>query len=239
MAADDYMRTWPQLPFLAVPNRARMITLYHHPFCPHSRFIRLMLGEMGIEPRLVEEKTWDRRREFLLMAPEGATPVMLDDETPGLSGAEVIAEYLDETRGLALGDRRLMPQDPLARAETRRLMHWFNVKLFNEASQWLVREKVYKRFMSTAQSNLRYHLRYIGHLIGGRNWLAGDRMSYADLAAAAHLSCIDYLGDAPWDESETAKTWYARMKSRPSFRPLLAERLPGMIPSVVYADLDF
>jgi glutathione S-transferase len=230
-----------------------MITLYHHPFCPHSRFVRLALAEMGIEPRLVEEKVWDRRREFLLMAPEGATPVMLDDETPGLSGAAVIAEYLDETRGLALGDRRLMPQDPLARAETRRLMQWFNVKLFNEASQLLVREKVYKRFMSMAQggggpdmeavraarANLRYHLRYIGHLIGGRNWLAGDRMSYADLAAAAHLSCIDYLGDAPWDESETAKTWYARMKSRPSFRPLLAERLPGMIPSVAYADLDF
>jgi glutathione S-transferase len=230
-----------------------MITLYHHPFCPHSRLVRLVLGEMGIEPRLVEEKTWDRRREFLLMAPEGATPVMLDDETPGLSGAGVIAEYLDETRGLALGDRRLMPQDPLARAETRRLMYWFNVKMFNEASQWLVREKVYKRFMSMAQggggpdmeavraarSNLRYHLRYIGHLIGGRNWLAGDRMSYADLAAAAHLSCIDYLGDAPWDESETAKIWYARMKSRPSFRPLLTERLPGMTPSVAYANLDF
>ncbi len=230
-----------------------MITLYHHPFCPHSRFIRLILGEMGIEPRLVEEKTWDRRREFLLMAPEGATPVMLDDETPGLSGAEVIAEYLDETRGLALGDRRLMPADPLARAEMRRLMHWFNVKLFNESTQWLVREKVYKRFMSRAQggggpdmeavraarANLRYHLRYIGHLIGGRNWLAGDRMSYADLAAAAHLSCADYLGDAQWGENETAKTWYARMKSRPSFRPLLAERLPGMTPSVAYADLDF
>ena len=83
-----------------------------------------------------------------------------------------------------------------------------------------------------ARANLRYHLRYIGHLIGARNWLAGDRLTYADLAAAAHLSCIDYLGDAQWDENETAKTWYARMKSRPSFRPLLAERLPGMAPSV-------
>jgi glutathione S-transferase len=230
-----------------------MITLYHHPFCPHSRFIRLVLGEMGIEPRLVEEKEWERRKAFLVMAPEGATPVLIDDESPGLSGAQVIAEYLDETRGLALGDRRLMPGEPLARAETRRLLHWFNVKLFLESSQWLVREKVYKRYMSAAQgggapdmdavraarANLRYHLRYIGHLIGSRNWLAGDRLTYADLAAAAHLSCADYLGDAQWDENETAKTWYARMKSRPSFRPLLAERLPGMVPSVAYADLDF
>jgi len=188
-----------------------------------------------------------------LMAPEGATPVMLDDETASLSGAEVIAEYLDETRGLGLADRRLMPNEPLARAETRRLVHWFNRKMFNESSQWLVREKVNKRFMSMAQgggapdmqavraarANVRYHLRYIEHLIRARNWLAGDRLTYADLAAAAHLSCIDYLGDAQWDENEIAKTWYARMKSRPSFRPLLAERLPGMTPSVAYANLDF
>lgn len=230
-----------------------MITLYHHPFCPHSRFVRLVLGEMGIEPRLVEERVWDRRREFLLIAPEGATPVMIEDDARSLSGAEVIAEYLDETRGSGLAERRLMPDDPLARAETRRLTHWFNVKLFNEASQWLVREKITKRFMSSAQgggapdmdavraarANLRYHLRYIGHIISARNWLAGDRLTYADLAAAAHLSCIDYLGDAQWDENETARTWYARMKSRPSFRPLLAERLPGTAPSITYADLDF
>jgi glutathione S-transferase len=229
-----------------------MITLYHHPFCAHSRFVRLALAEMGIEPRLVEERAWERRREFLLMAPEGATPLMLDDSAQ-VTGAEAVAEYLDETRGLALGERRLMPEDPLRRAETRRLMHWFNVKLFHESSHWIIREKINKRFMNSAQGggapdmeavraahfNLRYHLRYIGHLISGRNWLAGDRLTYADLAAAAHLSCIDYLGDAQWDENETAKTWYARMKSRPSFRSLLAERLPGMTPSVTYADLDF
>ena len=116
-----------------------------------------------------------------------------------------------------------------------------------------MQEKIFKRIMPAAQggggpdmnavraarSNLRYHMRYIGHLIGCRRWLAGDRLSYADLAAAAHLSCIDYLGDAPWDENETAKSWYARMKSRPAFRALLAERLRGMAPSPTYADLDF
>ncbi len=230
-----------------------MVTLYHHPFCPHSRFVRLALAEMGIEPKLVEERAWDRRREFLLMAAEGATPVLIEDHPPALPGAGVIAEYLDETRGLGLGDRRLLPDDPAGRAEARRLMAWFNVKFFNEASQWIVREKIAKRFMSAAQggggpdmqavraarSNVRYHLRYVGHLIRSRNWLAGDRLTYADLAAAAHLSCLDYLGDVPWDENETARIWYARVKSRPSFRPLLADRLPGMAPSATYADLDF
>jgi glutathione S-transferase len=230
-----------------------MITLYHHPFCPHSRFVRLALGETGIEPKLIEERPWERRQEFLLMAAEGATPVAIDDNGLVLPGAEVIAEYFDETRRLGLGDRRLLPDDPVGRAEARRLVAWFNVKFFNEVSHWLVQEKVYKRFMSAdnggggpdmqavraARSNLRYHLRYIGHLIKVRNWLAGDRLTYADLAAAAHLSCLDYLGDVHWEESETARIWYARVKSRPSFRPLLAERLPGTAPSPTYADLDF
>ena len=90
-----------------------------------------------------------------------------------------------------------------------------------------------------ARSNIRYHLAYIGWLISSRNWLAGDRLSYADLAAAAQLSVVDYLGDVPWQENDAAKHWYARVKSRPSFRPLLSDRIPGMEPSVHYADLDF
>jgi glutathione S-transferase len=230
-----------------------MITLYHHSFCPHSRFVRLAFAECNLEFEPIEERVWERRREFLLMCAEGATPVMVEESAPAISGADVIAEFLDETRGADFADRGLMPNDPLERAEVRRLMHWFNVKFFAEVSQWLVREKIYKRFLSgsrgggapdmeavrAARSNVRYHLRYIGHLIGARNWLAGDRLSYADLAAAAHLSCVDYLGDAPWSENETAKAWYARIKSRPSFRPLLAERLNGMQPSPTYADLDF
>jgi len=234
-------------------NGCGMATLYHHPFCPHSRFIRLALAEMGLEPQLVEEKAWERRREFLMMAAEGATPVLVQPQGAVLSGADLIAEYLDETLGPKLGDRRLYPEGSSGRAEARRLMFWFNAKFFNESSQWLVREKIHKRFMRpeegggapdmhavrAARSNLRYHLRYIGHLIGARKWLAGDRLSYADLAAAAHLSCLDYLGDVQWDESETAKVWYARLKSRPSFRQLLSERLPGTAPSATYADLDF
>jgi glutathione S-transferase len=230
-----------------------MINLYHHPFCPSSRFVRLALAEYGLEPRLIEERVWERRRDFLLLCAEGATPVLVEDDGPILSGAEVILEYLDETLGPAMGDRRLMPDDPIGRAETRRLTRWFDGKFFGEVSRWLVTEKIFKRFLSGAQgggapdmeavraarANLRYHIRYIGHLIGARNWLAGDRLSHADLAAAAHLSCVDYLGDAAWGECETAKAWYARIKSRPSFRPLLAERLTGLAPNPTYADLDF
>jgi glutathione S-transferase len=146
-----------------------------------------------------------------------------------------------------------MPEDPIARAEVRRLSSWFNDKFFAEVSGPMVMERCYKRHMRmeqgggppdtdairAARTNIRYHLAYIGWLVGTRNWLAGEDMSYADLAAAAHLSTVDYLGDVPWSEDEAAKTWYARVKSRPSFRPLLADTLPGVPASATYANLDF
>ncbi len=230
-----------------------MATLHHHPICPNSRFIRIVLAEYGIEPDFVEERPVERRREFLALNPAGVTPVLVDQTAGVVPGANVIAEYLDETAGLALGDRRLMPLDPLGRIEVRRLLEWFNVKFFAEVSNWLVTEKIYKRFVSpgegggapdmdllrAARANIRYHLRYIGWLAGQRNYLAGETLTYADLAAAAHLSSVDFLGDVPWGEDEMAKNWYARVKSRPSFRAILADRIGGLTPSPSYADLDF
>jgi glutathione S-transferase len=135
----------------------------------------------------------------------------------------------------------------------RRLLDWFLVKFNAEVTEYLVTEKISKRFMNSAngggppdmnairaaRTNVRYHMKYIGYLMSRRKWIAGDHLTYADLAAAAHLSCVDYLGDVPWDEDETARDWYARVKSRPSFRTLLADRVPGMAPADHYANLDF
>lgn len=230
-----------------------MAQLYHHPLCPHSRFVRSVLAEFGIEPELIEERPFDRRREFLALNPAGQTPVFVDESVAIVPGAGIIAEYLDETRGLAMADRRLLPESPGERVEVRRLVDWFNSKFYAEVSGFLVQEKVYKRFMAVeqgggapdmelvraARNNIRYHLRYIGWLTAHRNWLAGDQLSYADFAAAAQLSSVDFLGDVPWSEDEGAKNWYARIKSRPSFRSILADRVPGLTPSPVYADLDF
>jgi glutathione S-transferase len=230
-----------------------MYTLFHHPFCPHSRFIRLVLGEYGLDLRLVEERVWERREGFLTLNPAGTTPVLFAEGQFAIPGAAIIAEYIDETHGAEVDDRRLLPTTMAERIEVRRLMAWFNEKFFEEASSPLVTERIYKRFMAeedgggapaaevirAAKTNVRYHLTYIGWLAQRRNYLAGERLTYADLAAAAHLSAIDYLGDVPWLEDEAAKNWYARVKSRPSFRPLLSEWLAGVPASRTYVDLDF
>jgi glutathione S-transferase len=230
-----------------------MLTLFHHPLCPHSRFVRLALGEYRLEVRLIEERTWERRQDFLAINPAGTTPVLLDEGQPPVPGAAIVAEYLDEAYGPDQDDVRLLPPDSGLRVEVRRLTSWFNDKFFTEVSGPLATERFFKRHMPVdgaggapdtdviraARHNIRYHLAYIGWLVRARDWLAGNRLSYADLAAAAHLSTADYLGDVPWNEDGAAKDWYARVKSRPSFRPMLAETVLGVRPSLTYADLDF
>jgi glutathione S-transferase len=230
-----------------------MFTLLQHPLCPHSRFVRLILGEYGLEARLVEERFWERREEFLMLNPAGTIPVLVEEGQPPIPGAAIVAEYLDETKGAARGESRLLPPDANPRVEVRRLASWFNDKFHAEVSGPLVTERIFKRYMTleqgggppdteamrAARHNIRYHLAYIGWLVRTRDWLAGDRLSYADLAAAAHISVADYIGDVPWTDDEAARNWYARVKSRPSFRPILADTLPGLPPSKTYANLDF
>ena len=188
-----------------------------------------------------------------MLNPAGTTPVLVEEGVPPVPGA---GDHRRISRRDPRRDgrpARLMPRETGERIEVRRLMSWFNDKFFAEASGPLVTERIYKRFipagngggppdteiMRAARSNIRYHLGYIGWLVRKRDWLAGDQLTYADLAAAAHLSAVDYLGDVPWNEDETAKAWYARIKSRPSFRPLLGETLPGLPPAPSYVNLDF
>lgn len=230
-----------------------MLTLFHHPMSTASRFARLGLSEYDVEFELAEEKPWEKRREFLALNPAGTLPVMVAERGQALSGAMVIAEYLDETRGVFKRERRLMPEDPFERAEARRLCDWFLIKMENEVTRHLVRERIFKVLMTAeegggapdsasmraARSNVRQHMKYLNWLSGTRDWIAGGRFSFADLAAAASISVLDYMGEVSWKEADAARDWYIRVKSRPSMRPLLADRVRGIAPSAHYADLDF
>lgn len=178
----------------------------------------------------------------------GEVPVLLVEEGKErhiISDAQAICEYLDETQAAPT----LLGKDPFARAEVRRLVGWFDGKFAREVTAFLVGEKAMKRLQGTGEPdslrirsgyhNIRGHLNYITWLAERRNWLAGDDITFADLAAGAHLSVIDYTGDVPWNDHPLAKEWYARLKSRPSFRGLLGDHIAGFLPPRHYADLDF
>ncbi len=221
-----------------------MHRLYHLPLSPFSRKVRLVLAEKKIEVELVEERPWERRMDYLRQNPSGKVPMLkIDGHTLAESGA--IVEYLEET----YPNPPLLPVDPAERAEARRLAAWFDDKFHNEVTVNLLYERVNKKLakqgypesarIKAGAKNIKYHLDYIGWLMEGRRWLAGDQLSIADFSAAAQLSCLDYIGDVDWARNENMRDWYAKIKSRPAFRGILADLLPGFSPPAHYADLDF
>lgn len=222
-----------------------MRTLFHLWLSAPSRIVRVALAEKALEVDLKVEKVWERRDAFLSLNPAGDVPVLIEPDGTTLTDAWVISEYLEEVHP----DPTLIGQDPVGRAETRRLLAWFDRKFSAEVTENLVGEKIMKRFLGlgqpnsdairAGQANIHYHLDYIAYLSEQRNWLAGDAFSLADIAAGAHLSVVDYVGDVPWSAHPEAKEWYARIKSRPSFRSLLGDLIPGVPPPRHYADLDF
>ena len=126
-----------------------MATLLHYPLCPFSRSIRLALAECGVEVTLTEERPWEWRPAFLELNPAGALPVLVTDSDGPISGAYAISEYLNETvngEGEAARGFKLFPGEPVARAETRRLVDWFHHKFHDEVTSYLVEEKVYRRY---------------------------------------------------------------------------------------------
>jgi len=227
-----------------------MPSLLHFKLDPFSRRLRLALAEYGVPVELIDEQPWEPSGDIFELNPAGTLPIYLEDASTVLCGIEAIGEYLEETKSTRVS---LIPGDVLERAEVRRLTGWFDGKFYAEVSEPVLTEKVIRRFLPRAQggggpdtarvrqamTRLRDHLDYIGHLADHRVWLAGNALSLADLAAAAHLSSVDYFGDIPWGDFPIAKSWYQRVKSRPSFRPLLADTIRGMAPGAHYADLDF
>jgi glutathione S-transferase len=232
-----------------------MSTLTHFSLCPFSRSIRLALSELGWTFELKDETPWAWRPEFLELNPSGDLPVLQLAEGQVVAGAYAISEYLsDSVRSSPAEDRPLdiFSGSSENRCEIRRVVDWFNRKFTDEAGRDLLREKLHARMrsdlaasapdpelMRALRANVRYHMSYVAYLADQRRWLAGDEMSFADLAAAAHLSCLDYIDEVEWTEFPAAHAWYSRMKSRPSFRPLLADRIPGIAPPGRYTDLDF
>lgn len=221
-----------------------MVLLVHHSTSPQSRKIRLIMAEKKMLFVLKEEDPWNISQEMLNINPAGELPILIFDGTV-ISGNNAITEYLEENNP----QYKLLPENSIERADVRRLVEWFDIKFYNEVYKYIVTEKIIKRFhlkqapnskiLKAGLNNLKFHMEYIDYLADRNNYLAGKELSVADLTAAAHLSIIDYLGDIPWNEYKNAKIWYAKIKSRPSFKDILKDTIRGIKPSDNYTNLDF
>jgi glutathione S-transferase len=223
-----------------------MWQLYQFPLCPFSRKVRLLLGEKGVGYELVRESPWERRDEFLDLNPAGQTPVLVESQRNiHLMSSGAICEYFEET----VEQSPMISGTAINRAEIRRLTAWFDEHFYAHVVGPLMHERMLKRILHgtspdagmlrEAMKNANQLMDYVDYLLDHRNWLAGATLSLADLAAAAHISVADYLGGIDWRGHKQTKVWYAGLKSRPSFRPLLSERMENVAPPDYYDKVDF
>lgn len=224
-------------------------TLHHFPLDPASRQARLALGEKRVVFEEVIVRYWEPDSGIDRLNPSGQPPVLVVEETGKqrlvLSEIAAVIGWLQDN----FAAPALMSDDPVERAEVRRLRQWFDRKFDYEVNALLLHEKMEKRLlglgppdmaaMRAGREALRRHFGYLEDILKTRDWLAGRRLSLADFAAASHISVLDYFDETPWAAFPAVKTWYMKLKSRPCFRPLLADRQPGMGPSAHYDDLDF
>lgn len=220
--------------------------LYHSPLCPFSRQVRVLLFEKAIPHSLIVEKPWERRPAFLRLNPMGDVPVLVEADKHVVMNHNAICEYINETVPVP----PMLGETPRGRAEIRRLAGWFNASFYADVVKPLVGERALKIVQGSNQppssaliragrENLKGYLSYVNWMAARRPYLGGRAVSMADIAASAHISLLDYLGEVSWEEYPDAKLWYIKIKSRPSFNSLLQDRLVGIIPSTTYADLDF
>ncbi len=210
--------------------------------------IRLMCAEYGLPLELEPIIPWKREAEFTAVSPAATLPVLIEEGAPAIVGPLAAINAI-EYRQASAPVAGLVPGAAAARAEMWRLLEWILFKLNDEVTRYVLEEKLGKRArgegtpdvsaLRAAKANLGEHMLYFDWILASRNWVGGGEMSLADFALAAHLSTLDYLGDMDWNAIGETRDWYARMKSRPIFRPLLADRVVGMPASATYADLDF
>lgn len=225
-----------------------MPRLLHHKLDPASRLMRLMFGEYGVAPELEEIKPWFRDPALLDINPAATVPILIEAGQPPIIGTLATLHAIEE-RYTPVAVPGLVPAEPADRAEMWRLIEWVLFKLNDEVTRYVIEEKIVKRdrrggtpdpaVLRVAKANLAEHMLYFNWLFATRTWFAGDTMTLADFALAAHLSSLDYLGDVDWEASHDTRNWYARIKSRPAFRTLLNDRVGGMPPHRGYSDLDF
>ena len=178
-----------------------MTILYHLPFSSNCRLVRIALAEKKLEAKYIVEPIWERRKAFLKINPEGELPVVIDNEDNNIIGYFSLAYFLEESED----KKKLIGDNPLSRLEV----------LGNPSSE----------FLKAGRANLKNHENYFEWLLNNRTFLAGEFFSIADIIYATYLSTLDYLGEVDWGRISFTKKWYAKIKSRPSFRDILEEKI--------------
>lgn len=227
--------------------------LYGSNICPFSKKIRFVLDEIDVKYRLIDTKTWILNKQFLELNPANEIPVLKDKRNGYIiCDSYLIMEYLSRlySEKNEFSRHSFFGKNLEEFIEIQRIHMWFDKKFYNDTMVCFIEEIFYKTYQQSkvplntdrlriARYNLDIHLRYIEFLLSNRKWLASEKFSIADIAAATQISILDYLGNINWRKYLKLKEWYIIIKSKKGFENILQDKIPGFQASLYYDKLDF
>ncbi|WPX97167.1 glutathione S-transferase family protein [Candidatus Bandiella euplotis] len=223
-----------------------MYKLYHHPACPFSRKVRIILNEVKAKHTLHEVKFWVANDELVKLNPAGNVPILVDKNYHVIYGNYAINEYLMEEYPMF----SLQNKSVVEKTDYRMAMDWCENVFFTEVTKPIFEEKILN-FLDRSSSppdsgkirqanrNLVKHIDYLQALLGDDYYLFDHKLTLADIVFASQISILDYVDSFNWKQSKEVKMWYSLVKSRPSFQNILQDRIANLNPPKHYSDPDF
>ena len=200
------------------------VTLYDQPRAPNPRRVNIFLAEKGVE---IARETLD----LMAGAHKGAdhltrtggaaqVPALALSDGTVLTECPAIQRYLEALHP----EPNLMGRDPLERATIEMWQRRIEFGLFHCVAacfrhtnpHMAVLETQIPDYGAEMRTRIAGHLTALDARLAGRDWIAADRITVADIDA---LVAVDFMRviKYPLPEALTAlSAWAARMRDRPS-----------------------
>jgi glutathione S-transferase len=193
---------------------------------PNPRMVRMFMAEKGFDVPKVDVDLMggeNRREAYTKVNPAGQCPALELDDGTVLAEITAICEYVDEKKK---DTPSLIGDTPEERAKTRMWTRRIDLNIAEPAlngfrfSQGLKLFEKRIRCIPEAADGLKAtaqdRLKWLDGLMGDKPFVAGDKLSMADIMLFAMVDFMGQVGQPLSTDCKNLTAWYGRMKARPS-----------------------
>jgi glutathione S-transferase len=192
---------------------------------PNPRVVKMFMAEKGLAPERVEVdlmKGENRQAAYQAKNPAGQTPALELDDGAVIAEITAICEYLEEIQP----NPPLIGATPEARANTRMWTRRVDLNICEPLANGfrysdglpLFQSRI--RCIPQAADDLKTlaqeRLTWLDGLIAGREFIAGDQLTLADILLFSFLDFSQAVGQPLNRDNKNIAAWFDRMKARPS-----------------------
>jgi RNA polymerase-associated protein len=199
---------------MAIVAKRTIMSLFSDVDDVYSHQVRIVLAEKGVNVEILTAKQSEPGADLLALNPYGTVPTLIDRELV-LYEPRIIMEYLDER----FPHPPLLPVYPVARAETRKMMHRI------EHDWYYLMNQILKDTSSEeeARTSLFESLTSLDPVFADKNYFLSDEFSLLDCALAPLLWRLSRLGIHIGPEFKGLTAYMQRLFKRESFQTSLTD----------------